>query len=88
LLLSGGLHRDEVVDACGFAMPDGEYETLAGFLLDRFGRIPQVGAITEHDGWRFEVVEMARLRVAAIRVTAPAPRIDAQVALLDAERER
>ena len=42
-LLDGTLHRDEVFDACGFAVPEGDYETLAGFVLDRLGRIPEVG---------------------------------------------
>ena len=28
------------VDATGFELPEGEYETLAGFVLDRLGRIP------------------------------------------------
>ena len=70
-MLAGGLHHDEVGDACGFAMPDGEYETLAGFVLDQLGRIPQEGATIEFAGWRFEVVAMDRLRVASVRVTAP-----------------
>ena len=47
----GSLHPDEVLDATGFEPPDGEYETLAGFVLDRLGRIPEVGDHFEHDGW-------------------------------------
>ncbi len=39
-VLGGGLHRDEVFDACGFELPDGPFETLAGFVLDSLGRIP------------------------------------------------
>lgn len=70
--LSGGLHRDEVIDACGFVLPDGEYETLAGFVLDRLGRIPTAGTSLEHEGWRIEVVEMERLRVATLRLHEPA----------------
>lgn len=69
--LSGGLHRDEVAEACGFVMPDGEYETLAGFVLDRLGRIPQAGAAFEHDGWHLRVVTMERLRVATVSLVAP-----------------
>jgi CBS domain containing-hemolysin-like protein len=52
-------------------MPDGEYETLAGFVLDQLGRIPQEGTTVEYEGWRFEVAAMDRLRVASVRVTAP-----------------
>ena len=37
------LHPDEVRDATGFVMPEGEYETLAGLVLDRLGHIPDTG---------------------------------------------
>ncbi len=69
--LPGTLHPDEVRDACGFEMPEGEYETLAGFVLDRLGRIPDVGDRFSYDGWLIEVVEMERRRVARLRLTAP-----------------
>jgi CBS domain containing-hemolysin-like protein len=65
------LHPDEVRDACGFDMPEGEYETLAGFVLDRLGRIPGVGDDFEYAGWRIEVIEMDRRRVARVRLAAP-----------------
>jgi CBS domain containing-hemolysin-like protein len=69
--LPGTLHPDEVREACGFDMPEGEYETIAGFVLDRLGRIPAVGDRFDYDGWLIEVVEMDRRRVARVRVTAP-----------------
>ncbi|MCQ3806883.1 MAG: hemolysin family protein [Acidimicrobiaceae bacterium] len=65
------LHPDEVRDITGFVMPEGEYETLAGLVLDRLGKIPEPGEICTVDGWRLEVVAMERLRVAAVRVVAP-----------------
>ena len=71
--LPGTLHPDEVLDACGFDVPDGPYETLAGFVIERLGCIPEPGARFEHDGWELVVVEMDRLRVAGVRLTAPAP---------------
>jgi CBS domain containing-hemolysin-like protein len=70
-LVDGGLHGDEVYDTCGFEVPDGEYETLAGFVLDRLGRIPGVGDRFTFDGWTIEVAEMDRLRVATVRLVAP-----------------
>jgi CBS domain containing-hemolysin-like protein len=70
--LPGTLHPDEVADACGFQMPDGPYETLAGFVLERLGRIPEPGDGFDDDGWHLEVVEMDRLRVASVRLVAPA----------------
>ncbi|MCU1454417.1 MAG: Magnesium and cobalt efflux protein CorC [Acidimicrobiales bacterium] len=72
-LLAGTLHPDEVREACGFDMPEGEYETLAGFLLDRLGHLPETGEVIEHAGWRFEVAEMDRRRIALVRAIAPPP---------------
>jgi CBS domain containing-hemolysin-like protein len=71
-VVAGTLHADEVVDATGFEMPDGDYETIAGFVLDALGRIPDEGDGLEHDGWLLEVVAMDRLRVASVQLIAPA----------------
>jgi putative hemolysin len=44
------------------------FETLAGFLLFRFGAIPEVGQSVDQDNRRFTVLEMDRNRVARVRV--------------------
>jgi CBS domain containing-hemolysin-like protein len=72
-LLSGRLHPDEVRDACGFEMPEGDYDTLAGFVLERLGRIPDPGDVVTQDGWTVEVSEMDHHRVATLRLLAPPP---------------
>ena len=79
-LLDASEHRDEVFDASGFAMPEGDYETLAGFVLAELGRIPDVGESFEHDGWHVEVASRDGLRVATVRLRRPERR--------DRERER
>lgn len=70
-VVPASLHPDEVRDLTGFEMPDGEYETLAGLVLDRLGEIPTPGDRCTVDGWRLEVVAMERLRIASVRVVAP-----------------
>ena len=72
-LLSGRLHPDEVREACDLEMPEGAYDTLAGFVMDRLGRIPVVGDEFLWDGWRLGVVEMDGRRVATVRLVAPSP---------------
>ena len=67
-VLEGSLHPDEVFDASGFRIPDGDYETLAGFVLQRLGRIPDGGESFEEGEWRLEVVEVDRHRVASVRL--------------------
>ena len=40
---SGRVEGEQLQAATGFVMPTGDYETLAGFLLTRFGHVPVVG---------------------------------------------
>ena len=67
-LLAGDLRADGIEEACGLRTPDGPYETLAGFVLYRLGRIPEVGDSFAWEGWRFEVAEMVRRRIVTVRV--------------------
>ncbi|MEN3264958.1 hemolysin family protein [Pseudonocardia sp.] len=67
-LVSGLLRGDEVADATGFEMPPGDYETLAGMVLARLGRIPDVGEDVVVDGWRLTVMRRDRNRIAELRV--------------------
>jgi CBS domain containing-hemolysin-like protein len=69
--LDGSLHPDEVFDACGFTVPEGDYETLAGFVLDRLGHIPEVGEGFVHDGWEVDVAARDGLRVASVLLHRP-----------------
>ena len=78
-VLSGGMHHDEVRDACGFEYPEGHYETLAGFVLDRLQRVPAAGEMFRHDGWRIEVVEMDRRRVDTLRLHEPWASVQARL---------
>ena len=70
-IVAGSLHHDEISAACGFTIPDGEYETLAGFVLDQLGSIPVPGAEFTYEGWKIEVVAMERRRVASVRLVSP-----------------
>ncbi|MET9630523.1 hemolysin family protein [Lentzea sp. NPDC006480] len=69
-LVSGLLRDDEVAEATGFHMPEGDYETLAGLVLSRLGRIPDVGDEIRVGGWRVTVMRMDRHRVAELRVVS------------------
>jgi CBS domain containing-hemolysin-like protein len=70
-LVSGLLRDDEVADATGFQMPSGEFETLAGLVLTRLGRIPEVGEEVTVDGWQLTVVRRDRNRIAELRLARP-----------------
>ncbi len=68
--LEGGMHlRDvELVLKSGEMPVRGDYVTLAGFVLDRLGRIPAQGDTFEWNNWRFEVAELDSRRVEKVLV--------------------
>jgi CBS domain containing-hemolysin-like protein len=70
-ILSGTLHPDELADATKLEIPEGEYETLAGFMLDRLGHIPGAGEVVSFEGWLLRVEAMDRRRIAEVRVQSP-----------------
>jgi CBS domain containing-hemolysin-like protein len=73
--VSGLLRRDEF-PTIGMPAPPGPYETLAGLVLDRLGRVPNVGERAEVDGWRLEVTRMDGHRIDRILVARPASERD------------
>ncbi|MDO5704652.1 MAG: hemolysin family protein [Paracoccus sp. (in: a-proteobacteria)] len=70
-LVSGAENADEFAGETGYALPDGEFATVAGLVLHLLGRIPQTGEVFTKDGWRFEVADMDGLRIDKLIVTAP-----------------
>ena len=57
------LRLEEFEEATGVALPEGPYDTAAGWLVAQLGRIPQVGDAAEHDGVRLTVAELRGRRV-------------------------
>ena len=47
VLVDGVLRADELAEQTGFRLPEGPYETLAGFLMARLGHIPVAGETVE-----------------------------------------
>jgi len=70
-LVSGMLREDELAEQTGFRMPEGPYETLAGFLMARLGHIPAEGETLTYEGWEFTVIEVERHRIEQVRVRPP-----------------
>ncbi len=63
-LLSGWMPAVEFASLLRYELPPSRhYQTVAGFLLSHFGRIPEVGDRIEVDGWRFEVLDLDGRRI-------------------------
>jgi putative hemolysin len=69
----GLLNRDELAERTGITLPDGPYETLAGFVQTHLGRVPDTGDEFDADGHRFAVVDMDGRRVSRVQITPSAP---------------
>jgi putative hemolysin len=72
--LDGSTSLEDVTERTGLALPDdGDYETVAGFVLARLGHIPEVGEVAPVEGGgSVEVEEMVGRRITRVRVH-PAP---------------
>jgi putative hemolysin len=65
-LVDGQTHVDKVEEELGITIPEGDYVTIAGFVLDLAGEIPAAGAIYVHGDWTFRVQSVERRRISEI----------------------
>jgi putative hemolysin len=68
LEVDGLLNLDEFAEQSGVGLPEGPYETVAGYVLAALGRLPGVGDTVEVDGHRLTVTEMDGRRIARVRI--------------------
>ncbi len=75
--VDGLLNLEDFADKTGVTLPEGPYETAAGFVVSRLGALPEIDAYVDVDGHRLSVSEMDGRRIARLRVTPllvpPAP---------------
>lgn len=64
----GLLNLDEVHEQTGVRLPEGPYETLAGYVMASLGHVPRAGEAVECDGHRLTVTELDGRRIARVRV--------------------
>ena len=70
--VDGLLNLDEFAEQTGVALPEGPYETAAGYVLAALGDLPSVGDSVQVAGHTITVTELDGRRVARLRV-APEP---------------
>jgi putative hemolysin len=67
--VDGLLNLDDFEDETGIELPQGPYETVAGFLMSRLGRLPQVDDWVDFEEHRIRVREVEGRRVGRVLVT-------------------
>ena len=68
--VDGLLNLDDFEDETGVELPEGPYETVSGFLMQRLGRLPQAGDWVDYAERRITVREVEGRRVGRVLVTA------------------
>ena len=71
--IDGGMQIDEANDELDLDLPTGDYNTVAGFILEALGRIPVEGDHFHHDGLRLEVTHVRGMRIEKVMVTREQP---------------
>lgn len=69
--IDGLLLVEDFESATGITLPEGPYDTVAGFVLHRLQRVPQLGDTVILDGHRLTVSTLDGRRISSIRVTHP-----------------
>ena len=67
--VDGGMSIDEARDRLELDIEEGDFETVAGWALERLGHIPAAGETFEADGLAVEIIEMDNLKIETLRLT-------------------
>ncbi len=67
--LDGGFRIEEANQELRLDLPEGDYETVAGFILSHLGRIPKQGEQLKYRHLKFVITEMQGVKIERIVVT-------------------
>jgi putative hemolysin len=67
--LDGGFRVEEANEELGLNLPGGDYETVAGFILNQLGRIPNLGEQFKYQNLKFVVTEMRGMKIEKVMLT-------------------
>ena len=75
MVVEGTVSAAELRENHGIPLPEsGEFETVAGFMLERLGAVPKGGEVVATGDWRFTVVDVERNRISKVKIEKlPAP---------------
>jgi putative hemolysin len=71
--VDGLLNLEDFTEETGITLPEGPYETVAGYVISRLGHVAEIDEQVEVDGHRLTVIERDGRRISKVRVS-PLPR--------------
>jgi CBS domain containing-hemolysin-like protein len=67
-LADASMEVDQFTQTFGFELPEGDFDTLGGFLSSLAGHLPDVGERFTYGGWQFTVAAKEGARITRVRV--------------------
>lgn len=67
--IDGSMRIEEANEEMGLELPEGDYETVAGFVLDLLGHIPRRGEQLRYKGLKIVITKMLGLKIEEILLT-------------------
>ena len=67
-LISGRVEIDSIHENIGVQIPEGKYETISGFILNRLGRIPAEGEEFLIDNFKFTVIKATPNKIELVKL--------------------
>jgi putative hemolysin len=67
--IDGSMRIEEVNEEMGLELPEGDYETVAGFVLNLVGHIPRTGEQLRYKGLKLVITKMRGMKIEEILLT-------------------
>jgi len=67
--IDGSMRIEEANEEMSLELPEGEYETVAGFVLELLGHIPKTGEQLRYKGLKLVITEMRGVKIEKILLT-------------------
>lgn len=68
-ILSGRLEIDHLNDEYKFNIPEGDYDTLSGFITSNYGSIPLKDEIIEIDNYQFKIIDVSDTKIETVKLS-------------------
>ena len=68
VLCNGKVRLDELNEALGLELPEGDADTLGGFLYESIGRVPRVGEVFRKRELEFKIESVVRQRIDKVQI--------------------
>jgi len=68
-IISGKTEIDFINEEYGLNIPTGDYETIAGYIITKLGRIPLQGETVSFEGFTFLIIRANKIKIDIVKLT-------------------